>query len=113
MKKIILATIALLFFSVPLYAQEDDEDNALYEKSRQQVDEALQQVKACSEVNKMRREHYTGGGNPFLTSLYNELTGNKDSDCQDVMALYKAALQNYQLELEIAKSEKEYRNVRR
>ena len=41
------------------------------------------------------------------------MTGNKDSDCQNEIALYKAALQNYQLELEMAIAEKEFQNVRR
>ena len=112
MKKIILATMAILFFSVPLYAEESEENDALY-KARERVEEARQQVEYILERDKQRRNQYTGGGDPFLSYYYNKWTGNNDSDYQNAILLYKAALQDYQLELEMAKAEKEYRNIRR
>ena len=105
MKKIILAIIALLFFSVPLYAQEDDEDEALYE-AKERVEEARQRIDEILE----RRKRNTGG-NPLLESYYNHFEGN--TELQNAMALYQISLQEYQMELEAAKIRKERRNIKR
>ena len=106
MKKIILATIALLFFSVPLYAQEDDEDEALYE-AKERVEEARQRVEDILE----RRERETRGKNALEVSFYNDFGGN--TGFQQAMDLYKAALLQYQMELEAAKIRKEHQNIKR
>lgn len=106
MKKIILATIALLFFSVPLYAQEDDEDEALYE-AKERVEEARQRVEDILE----RRERETRGKNALEVSFYNDFVGN--TGFQQAMDLYKISLQEYQIKLEAAKIRKEHQNIKR
>ena len=113
MKKIILATITLLFFSVPLYAEEfeDDEDEALYE-AKERVEEARQLVNTLLEESRENRRKATGGGDPWLTSYYNKWTNGSDNNIQQAMDMYKVAVQQYQIELELARARKAYRNTR-
>lgn len=107
MKKIFVTIMTLLIFSTPLYAEEfeDDEDEALYE-AKERVEEARQRVEDILE----RRERETRG-NPLRVSFYNDFGGN--TGFQQAMDLYKAALLQYQMELEAAKIRKEHQNIKR
>lgn len=108
MKKIFVTIMTLLIFSAPLYAKEfeDDEDEALYE-AKERVEEARQRVEDILE----RRERETRGKNALEVSFYNDFVGN--TGFQQAMDLYKAALLQYQMELEAAKIRKEQQNIKR